>query len=156
MSWIIGYEDMYKIYQNGDVESYKYKNSRILKHCIDTEGYKFINLSKNSKQKHFRIHRLLAIHFIENPNNYPVVDHIDINKQNNNLENLRWVTKSINNRNQENRGKYLKGVHKTANGNKFVAQIRIDRKLTHLGTFNTELEAHNCYMLKYDEIMNLH
>ena len=156
MSWITGYKDMYKIYQNGDVESYKYKNPRILKASIDTNGYKFVSLSKNSKQKHFRIHRLIAIYFIENPNNYPVVDHIDINKQNNNLENLRWVTQSINNRNKKNQGECIKGVTKTANGKRFRARITIDEKKIYLGTFDTEVEANQIYMIEHNKIMNLH
>tara|TARA_R110002153_G_scaffold268273_1_gene432940 strand:+ start:85 stop:549 length:465 start_codon:yes stop_codon:yes gene_type:complete len=151
--WIEGYEDLYKIYPNGDVESYKRKNPRILKHCIDSRGYKHINLYKNSK-KNFRIHRLLAIHFIENPNNYPVVDHIDRNQLNNNLENLRWVTQSINCRNRKNKGKCMKGV--TKRGNKFEAGIRIDGKIIYLGRFDTEIEAHQAYMVEYNKIMNLH
>ena len=154
--WIEGYEDLYKIYPNGNVERYyKNGNTKILKPCNDKDGYKFVRLSKNNKVKNGSIHRLLALHFIYNSNDYPCVDHIDRDRQNNNLNNLRWVTKSINNRNCKNSGKYLKGAHKTANGKKFVAQIRIDGKLTHLGIFDTELEAHNCYMLKYDEIMKL-
>ena len=155
MSWITGYKDIYKIYQNGDVESYyKNGNTKILKHCIHTRGYKYVFLSKNSKQKHFLIHRLLALHFIENPNNYPLVDHIDRDTQNNNLENLRWTTSSINNRNRNKYGKYLKGVSK--NGNKFEASISINRKKTYLGRFDTEIEAHQIYMVEYNKIMNLH
>ena len=150
--WIEGYEDLYKIYENGEVEKY-YKNGNtiILKPWIDIVGYKRVGLCKNGKRKNFRIHRLLALHFIDNPNDYLFVDHIDINKLNNNLENLRWVTQSINNRNKNNQGEYLKGVYK--NDKKFVAQIRIDKKHIYLGIFETELEAHNCYMKEYNKIM---
>ena len=150
--WIKDYEDLYKIYPNGNVESYHSKNPRILKPFISNKGYKQVQLYKNGEKKIFLIHRLLAIHFIENPNDYLFVDHIDINPLNNSLDNLRWVTKSINTRNCKNRGKYLKGVYK--HGKKFVAQIYIDGKSKHLGTFDTELEAHNCYMLEYDKLMN--
>ena len=149
--WIKGYEDMYKIYPNGDVERYyKNGNTRILKYHID-KGYKYVILSKNCKIKVHKIHRLLAIHFIDNPNGYPVVDHIDINKLNNSLENLRWVTQSINNRNKNNHGKYMKGVYK--HGKKFVAHIKINGKTKHLGIFDTELEAHNCFMIEHNKIM---
>ena len=150
--WIDGYEDMYKIYKNGYVESYKRKNPIILKTQNSNCGYKQVQLCKNGERKYFKIHRLLAIHFIENPNDYSVVDHIDRDKQNNNLENLRWVTRSINCRNQKNKGKCMKGVYK--HGKKFVAQIRIDGKIKYLGRFDTELEAHNCYMIKYNKFMN--
>ena len=150
--WIEGYEDLYKIYPNGDVERY-YKNGNtiILKHRINKDCYKFVCLSKNNKQKLHKIHRLIAIHFIENLNDYPFVDHIDRDRQNNNLENLRWVTISINNRNRKNQGEYLKGVRKK--NKKFAAQISIDRKHIYLGTFDTEIEAHNCYMKEYNKII---
>ena len=151
MSWITGFEDIYKIYPNGDVESYQRKNPRILKHCIDTQGYIYVGLFKNNKRKIFKIHRLIAIYFIDNPNNYSEIDHIDRDKQNNNLENLRWASRSINSRNRNNRGKYLKGVFKR--NNKFEASIRIDGKLTYLGVFDTELEAHQIYMVEYNKII---
>ena len=49
-----------------------------------------------SNRRRMTIHRLLGIHFIENPDNHPVIDHIDRNRHNNNIENLRWVTYSGN------------------------------------------------------------
>tara|TARA_R110000824_G_scaffold398008_1_gene601407 strand:- start:673 stop:1149 length:477 start_codon:yes stop_codon:yes gene_type:complete len=153
--WIEGYEGLYKIYQNGDVERY-YKNGNTLikKTGFDGGSYKFVCLSKNDKKKNHSIHRLLAIYFIDNPNNNPCVDHIDRNNQNNSLENLRWCSYSINNRNRKNMGKFMKGV--TKRGKKFVAQIWINGTSVHLGTFDTELEAHDCFMASYNTIMNLH
>ena len=156
MSWIKNYEDLYKIYPNGDVERY-YKNGniKILKHSIDGKGYKYVQLCKNGKKKNHKIHRLLAIYFIKNPNpiDFLVVDHIDRNPLNNNLENLRWTTQSINCRNSKNKGKYMKGVFKNENGKKFIAKIYIDGKQIYLGVFDTELEAHNCYMASYNKII---
>ena len=152
--WIEGYEDLYKIYENGEVESYKYNKTKILKPCINTHGYKYVILSKNCKIKVHKIHRLLALHFIDNPNEYSEIDHIDINKLNNNLENLRWTTRSINQRNRKNYGKCMQGVTKTANGKRFVTRITIDGKTKHLGVFDTELEAHNCFMIEHDKIMD--
>ena len=151
MSWITGFEDIYKIYPNGEVESYKWGKRRILKHCIDGRGYKKVNLSKNGKPKSFLIHRLLAIYFIDNPNNYSEIDHIDINPLNNSLDNLRWVSRSINNRNKKNQGEYLKGVSKK--GKKFKSEIWINGKNVYLGTFDTELEAHQVFMIEHNKIM---
>jgi hypothetical protein len=56
------------------------------------KGYNCILLSKNNKQKNFRVCRLVAIHFIDNPLNKNQVNHIDGNKNNDNVCNLEWVT----------------------------------------------------------------
>ena len=59
-------------------------------------GYVEIQLSKNGKKSFFYIHRLLALHFIPNPENKPCVDHGNGVKDDNSLENLSWVTQSEN------------------------------------------------------------
>jgi len=152
--YINGYGKDYKICKNGDVISCKFDKEKILKPGINTKGYLFVVLSKNNKQKSFLIHRLIALHFIDNPNNYKCVDHVNINPKDNRIENLRWINHSGNNKNRKNYGKYMKGVTFNKNNNKFVAQIYIDYKKKHLGSFDTELEAHNVYMEKHNELMN--
>lgn len=56
------------------------------------EGYK--RIWNNGKSTHFTLHRLLAVHFIPNPNNLPFVNHIDENKLNNSINNLEWCTQA--------------------------------------------------------------
>ena len=55
-------------------------------------GYLTVSLSAGEEKKHYLVHRLVAIAFIPNPNNLPVVDHVDNDRKNNNVENLRWCT----------------------------------------------------------------
>jgi len=153
--WIDGYENDYKICENGDVISCRFNKEKILKPRNDTNGYLFVTLYKNKKQKNFTIHRLIALHFIENPNNYQIVDHINGNKRDNSIVNLRWITLSGNNRNTKNRGKHMKGVYfDQKNHKKFIARITIGNERKYLGYFDTELEAHEAYMKEYNEIMD--
>jgi len=90
---IVGFP--YQINRDGVVMNKR--TCKILKHNLDNVGYYQVTLCKDGIPRKFRVHRLLAIAFIPNPNNYPIVDHIDINRQNNNLSNLRWVTPQMNN-----------------------------------------------------------
>jgi len=60
-------------------------------------GYKYVDLYHNGENKKIAVHRLLAIHFIPNPENKEYVNHIDGDKLNNSLENLEWTTPSENN-----------------------------------------------------------
>lgn len=96
MIWkeIDGFEN-YLISEYGDVFS-KYINA-IMKPYLTNKGYKAIDLHKNHKKYKFCIHRLVALNFIPNPNNYPIVLHLDNVKTNTHYTNLKWGTYSENN-----------------------------------------------------------
>ena len=94
---IPGYEGLYKIREDGVVIR---NNGAELRGNINSYGYRVVRLSKNGRQKDYKVHRLLAAAFVDNPD--PIlkncVNHIDGDKQNNSLGNLEWVSKGENNR----------------------------------------------------------
>lgn len=85
---IKGFENLYTIDSSGRVFGIKF--NRYLKLQKDKDGYLHCGLCKNNKAKTYKVHRLVAITFIPNPNNLPQVNHIDANKANNNVSNLEW------------------------------------------------------------------
>ena len=92
---IIGYEGLYMISNYGRVKSLNYNHTgkeEILKTSIERGEHLFVVLYKNRIRKKYSVHRLVATHFIPNPENKPEVHHRDHNPQNNNVENLVWLT----------------------------------------------------------------
>lgn len=139
---IKGFEN-YAISNHGNVLNIK--TQKFLKPCTDGGGYYIVCLGRNNG-KH--LHRLIAEHFIDNPNNYTVVDHIDRDKTNNGVSNLRWTTRIINGRNSKktkNTTSQYRGVHYDKSRNKWGTKITNYYKTINIGRFNTELEAAEAY-----------
>ena len=93
MKDIKNYEGLYAVTEDGRVWSYK-KNKFLSPSSAN--GYLQVVLSKKGKHKTYRIHRLVAEAYLENPNNLPEVNHKDENKGNNTVENLEWCTRDYN------------------------------------------------------------
>lgn len=91
-----GYEDYYLVSNKGNI--FSIRNNRKLTIKVNSRHhYCEIEFNINGKASYFRVHRLVAEAFIPNPENKPYVNHIDGVKQNNNVENLEWVTGTENN-----------------------------------------------------------
>lgn len=91
---VVGFENEYSISNTGRVISFPKKTrkgSRELKPYY-TQGYAYVHLCKDRTITKYRIHRLVATAFIDNPLNLPQVNHIDKDRSNNNVSNLEWVT----------------------------------------------------------------
>lgn len=100
---IDGYEGLYQISTLGRVKALArdipgaYKNKEFIKKLShDMYGYPQVGLSRNSKYSPKKVHRLVAIAFIPNPNGYKEVNHKDENKDNNHVDNLEWCTTQYN------------------------------------------------------------
>jgi hypothetical protein len=74
------------------ISTLKVKEGKPLKPSMQHSGYFILGVTQNGKQYQLRVHRLVAITHLPNPNNLPIVDHIDRDKTNNSVKNLRWVT----------------------------------------------------------------
>ena len=94
---IPGYEGLYEVSNWGRVRSFKWNSDgRILSPGKNNMGYYFVYLCKDGKAKGHTIHRLVAQAFIQNPSNFPVVNHKDECKENNCVDNLEWCTQKYN------------------------------------------------------------
>ena len=100
-----GFETLYEVSSWGHVKSLAHDSwggpgyrqlihfdEKILKTFVSANGYVKVTLFKDGKHSQKYVHRLVAEAFIPNPDNLPVVDHIDSDKLNSNVSNLRWCT----------------------------------------------------------------
>ena len=114
---IQGYEGFYQISNLGNVKSLErvvdkgngilqHRKERIMNKRESVDGYYVAKLNVNKKSKSIAIHILVARHFIDNPNNYPEVNHKDCNRKNNQVDNLEWCTHQQNVEHSKQLGHY--------------------------------------------------
>ena len=89
-----GFNNRYSVSSDGDVRNDE--RGTIVKPMLSTSGYHYVHLVVDRKKRTCYVHRLVGIAFLDNPHNYPQIDHIDGCKTNNRISNLRWVNVSQN------------------------------------------------------------
>jgi len=142
---LIYYNDKIRCYRDGQVERFwKNKYWKIVENNNNHTGYNRIQINKKSIKRH----RLIAYCFlglqniVGNKKGIDLIDHIDGNKLNNSIENLRITNNSGNQQNKKN----VKGYHFDKKLNKYKAYIMVNGKKIHLGLFDTKEDAHNAYL----------
>lgn len=96
---IKGYEGLYQISNLGRVKSLRDNHGNYREKILNPsnrKGYLIVSLCRKGRKREFKVHRLVALHFIDNPNNYSQVNHKDENKENNRVDNLEWCTPKYN------------------------------------------------------------
>ena len=116
----------YEVNEYGDVRNKKTKN--LITGDINNAGYHRVCLYNKPKKKRFFRHRLVALLFLENPNNYTEVNHIDGDKNNNHVSNLEWVDRQKNEREAHRTGLKLYHPFKVifTNGDEKTYEFVID------------------------------
>jgi hypothetical protein len=139
------YEGHYQVSNLGNVKSIKFGKERILKFNTTTNGYPSVELWVNNKNKRMSVHALVAIAFLgHKPDGHKIeVDHIDKNRCNNNVNNLQLLTT----KEHTNKDVLGSGTGYTFNKprNKWLAQIKINRRSINLGLFTDKEEASVIY-----------
>jgi hypothetical protein len=158
---IKGYEGYYQISNFGRVKSLPRivnrsgnKGNMLIGEKILTSSnqkYKTIGLKMGGKQKTYKVHKLVAISFLDHKPNgmVEIIDHIDGNKHNNKVDNLQIVNNRFNtSKGKLNKSKSSKYTGVYFNSGKWVAGIQIEGKSIYLGRFDNEYDAHIAYQKK--------
>lgn len=133
---IPGYEGLYQASTLGRIRSFCYKQAKILKPWLDPD-YLIVQL----KGKNYKVHRLIALTFIPNPNNYPQINHKDEDRTNNRVNNLEWCTNEYN-ANYGTRNERIRKIlleKELGNNKKGILQYDLDGVF--LREFKSETEA---------------
>lgn len=135
MRSVIGYEGLYSVTSCGKV--YSHRRKKFLKPIPDKFGYEKVNLYKDGKMRTFLVHRLVAMAFIDNPENLPEVNHKSEVKTQNWVDNLEWATHAYNvsygTRTERATESRLSTIYKSGHNGIFCAELGM--------YFDTQMDA---------------
>ena len=142
---IQGFIRLYKISNFGNVKSFRRKEAIILSPFKDTNGYHRVSLCG----KDYSVHRLVANAFLPKIENKDLVNHKDLVKTNNRIDNLEWCN------NRENVLHYFNSDNpcvQVTKANTYSVKIYKNKKQVHLGTFKTLEQANNIYKMELSQL----
>lgn len=132
------------------------KSGRVKQWTLSRNGYYYASFYKDGRMHTMGRARLIAHCFIPNPDGKPTIDHINRDRTDDRIENLRWATPAEQNQNQvymvrTNRSG-IRGVHWNQQSGKWQALIQVDGTKLHLGYFDDIHDAEACYLSKRREL----
>lgn len=141
------FEIFYMASNMGRVYSKRYR--KLFSATPDTRGYPQVMLSNGKETKCFKVHMIVWDTFGDRPRDGRVltVDHIDENKRNNRIDNLQLLTNRENKVKSVGKNGRLPGCWLRWDKKKWIASISVGKKSTHLGCYNSEVEAHKAYLM---------
>ena len=146
---VVGYEGVYEVSNKGRIKSLERivntKNRKIhkresIRNLKKHDGYYYVTLSKNSKHETLAVHRIVAMAFLDKPNGKNHIDHINTNRLDNRVENLKWCTRLENARNPITRQRII-SLHKNEIYRKHQQDAKIESgktKKVHKYSLNNE------------------
>lgn len=135
-------QDYYYITEKGEVLSFARSNPISLSLSRDKDGYYRVSLqTKDNRRKSYRVNRLVALSFIPNPMNYPIVNHINHNIGDNSVDNLEWCSISYNTKDGYNHNNYH-----------FTKAIVVIKDGEIVGKFSSIMECATFYDVTYFDI----
>ena len=133
---VVGF-DKYEVSNMGNIRS----NRGVLKPGKDTYGYRQINLYKDSSRHTRKVYRLVMDAFNPNVENKPQIDHINRIRDDDRLENLRWVTARENVRNSKEFTEEMNGISRSEKNDTYIVRLSIGGREKYFGSRKTLEEA---------------